>query len=139
MRGLSNAWTAARAGARPRMDAAPEMDLMTASPLRVESSIARPFRALRVHVEYILPAPALRGRVVLFAAHAPLPRIGQRIDGDAPQKLDLLPFGALQKLHALHQLIERLRVSVGSEFDLDFSRQRGVFVIVDGLANLAQR
>ena len=64
---------------------------------------------------------------------------GHRIHGDAAQELDLLAVRRLRHLHALHQDLQRLRISLRPQLDVDLPRQRRVLISVDRLANLAQR
>src|SRR5262245_5487740 len=58
-------------------------------PVLVLRAIKRSPARGRVNVEHILPAPGSRVRVVLVRAQAPFRRLRHRIDGHAPQELDL--------------------------------------------------
>src|SRR5579862_3391585 len=65
---------------------------VTASPLGIGSSIARLIHALGVHIEYVLPAPGLRRRIVTVASQAPVVGVRHGILGNAAQVFVLLVY-----------------------------------------------
>src|SRR2546428_11751023 len=64
-----------------------------------------------VHVVDVLVSPGGRVGLVLVGAHAPVLRLGHRVEGDAPQELDLLAQGP-GLLDAIHQRVEVGRVAL---------------------------
>src|ERR1700693_3784601 len=69
--------------------------------IRVCSPTAIFLRGLGVYVKHILPAPTLRGRVVLVATQTPCGGMRERVQRNAAQELEFLAVRTGQ-LHAFH-------------------------------------
>ncbi|MNZ91161.1 hypothetical protein D3C78_1101350 [compost metagenome] len=59
--------------------------------------------------------------------------------GDASQEVELGALGAAHVTHPLHQHLQVRRVAAAVERLLDVARVEGLFVSVDGIADLVQR
>src|SRR5438128_370169 len=81
---------------------------------RIRCSIRRLLIRLAVNIENILASPALRLRIVLIAAQAPLVSSGERIARDAPQELHDLAIRPRQ-LHALHENFHGFGIAIGPD------------------------
>jgi hypothetical protein len=109
--------------------------------VRVLSAIERLSVRLRVHVEDVAAAPRCRVGPVPVGAHAPLVRLGHRIDGNAPQELQLHTGRVASLGDALDENLEALGVILtagGNVERRDPARVRGVLELVDRGAHLTQ-
>jgi len=77
-------------------------------PLRVTRPVGRLVRALGVHVEEVLPAPARRIRIVARAPQPPLERLRKGVPGNRRRNRSFLS-GPRSAAH-LHQLLQALRI-----------------------------
>src|SRR5690349_14147207 len=112
-------------------------------PLRIWFTIAVSIHGFREHIENILAAPGIRGRLVLHAALAPFGIAGHRILRNPPQKFELsglsIATDGVSQLDAFDQNLERGRETVGFRVAcLDFALVAYVFVLIDGVTHLAQ-
>src|ERR1044072_1196147 len=108
-------------------------------PLRIGSSIASPLHGRGVNVEHILTAPGVRLGIVLHAALSPLPAVGHGIDGNPPQKFDLL-VDLVGDPAACHQDFQRLGITFGPDLERTKVTLIGaVLVLVDGPADVVER
>src|SRR5687767_2453191 len=86
-----------------------------ASPARrLPITVFRPVQALAlalgIDVVHVAAAPGVAVRVVLVAAQPPHRALGHRVQGDAPQELQLLLLDRADRLDALDQDLERGRI-----------------------------
>src|SRR5689334_22161209 len=93
-----------------RRASSPGRVAVIASPVLVVRAIERFPVVLRVDIVDVLLTPRARVRVVLVRPLAPLLRLGERVERDAPQELDLLAHGA-DLLDAVGEHVEIGRVA----------------------------
>ena len=93
-------------------------------------------RALRLgeHIKNVLSAPGIRVGIVLHGTHAPFRAVGHRIFGNAAQEANF--FAA--HIHTFHQGFQVRRIALGAHLDLECLAIGGIFVAVDGVAQLPQ-
>src|SRR5579872_4793541 len=109
-----------------------------ASPLRVWRSIASLLVAGSVNIEHILTAPGSGFRIVLHAALAPFARVGHRIERNSAQKFYFL-VRLVGDLHAFHQNLQSLRITLGTDFErTEFVLVGMIFILIDGVPDLVQ-
>src|SRR6186713_675088 len=89
-------------------------------PVLIACAVVGDTARLAVDLENVLSSPGLRCGFVLVGAHAPVVRIGHGIERDLPQKLDVFA-GLANKLNALNQSVQRLRISLGIRWYFDLT------------------
>src|SRR5689334_11973828 len=107
------------------------------SPIRVLRAIHGRSSGLGIHIKNVLAAPMPRIWIVLDRSQAPVGAAGHGINGDLPQKNNLL-VAAASKLHATHESLEIRWITFGSDIDTDGLVVRSVFVTVDGVADFVE-
>src|SRR5260221_1862168 len=112
-----------------------------ALPVSVLRAIESLACCLGVHVEHIAASPCRGVRLVPVGAHPPFIRMGDRIDGNPAQELELDARRVVGLGDALHERLEAGRIPVRAGLDVE-RRDRagigGVLVFVDGGPHLPQ-